>query len=79
MLDIWTALDGTDTTTIHAVIYIVLSIFTDLKLVLERIIIANSLNNYSITHTEERGEQVDLSALRPSLFDDQPPMAVRHS
>ena len=35
MLDIWTAFDGTEST-IHAVIYIVLSIFTDLKL--ERII-----------------------------------------
>ena len=31
MLDIWTAFDGTDST-IQAVIYIVLSIFTDLKL-----------------------------------------------
>ena len=35
MLDIWTAFDGTDSTT-HAVIYIVLSLFTDLKF--ERII-----------------------------------------
>ena len=58
--------------------YIVFSLFTDQKL--ERINIANSLNNYySITHTEKRGEQEDLSALRPSLFDDQPPMAARHS
>ena len=35
MLDIWTAFDGTDSA-MYAVIYIVLSIFTDLKL--ERII-----------------------------------------